>query len=60
MRTFYFPESLYVEAHYDYLTKTGKRAEDVMEYSLKNLDFFVEVVFSYVDGLPYPEMKEQA
>lgn len=59
MRTFYFPESLYVEAHTDYLRKTGKQAEDVMAYSLENLDFFVEVVFSYVDGVPYPAMKEK-
>jgi hypothetical protein len=60
MRTFYFPESLYVEAHTDYLNKTGKDPQKVLEYSLQNLEFFVEVVFSYVDGLPYPEMKEPA
>jgi len=60
MRFFYFPESLYIEAHTDYLNKTGKSPEKVLAYSLKNIDFFVEVVFSYMDGLPYPEMKESA
>lgn len=60
MRTFYFPESLYIKAHQDYLDKTGKDPNVVLEYCLKNTDFFVEVVFSYVDGLPYPEMKESA
>ena len=58
MEPFYFPESLYVEAHEDYLRKTGKDPQEVLEYSLQNIDFFVEVVFSYVDKLPYPEMKE--
>lgn len=58
MRTFYFPESLYVEAHNDYLTKTGKDPQVVLDYCLANVDFFVEVVFSYLDNLPYPEMKE--
>lgn len=60
MRTFYFPESLYVAAHTDYLQKTGKDAQEVLEYCLKDVEFFVEVVFSYIDGLPYPKMKEQA
>lgn len=60
MDTFYFPQSLYIMAHQDYLKKTGKDPEEVMEYCMKNTEFFVEVVFSYVDGLPYPQMKEQA
>ena len=59
MRTFYFPESLYVEAHSDYLNKTGKNAMEVQEYCLRDLEFFVEVVFSYLDGVPYPVMKEE-
>lgn len=60
MRTFYFPEKLYVEAHTDYLEKTGKDPQQVLDYCMQDLEFFVEVVFSYVDGLPYPKMKEQA
>ena len=60
MRTFYFPESLYVKAHTDYLEKTGQDPHKVMAYCLKDIEFFVEVVFSYVDGLPYPKMKEEA
>ena len=60
METFYFPQSLYILAHQDYLNKTGKSAKEVMEYCLKDTEFFVEVVFSFVDGLPYPKMKEQS
>ena len=60
METFYFPQSLYIEAHKDYLKRTGKDPEVVMQYCLNNTEFFVEVVFSYVDGLPYPQMKESA
>lgn len=58
MRTFYFPESLYIKAHNDYLRKTGKDPNEVLAYCLRDTEFFVEVVFSYVDRLPYPEMKE--
>ncbi len=60
METFYFPQSLYILAHKDYIQKTGKSPEEVMAYCLKDTEFFVEVVFSYVDGLPYPQMKESA
>lgn len=60
METFYFPQSLYIEAHRDYLKRAGKDPEVVMQYCLNNTEFFVEVVFSYVDGLPYPQMKESA
>jgi len=60
METFYFPQSLYIEAHRDYLKRTGKDPQEVMNYCMKNTEFFVEVVFSYVDGLPYPQMKESA
>ena len=42
----------------DYLKKTGKSAEEVKEYCIKDTEFFVEVVFSYIDGIPYPEMKK--
>ena len=58
MNTFYFPQSLYIEAHMDYLKKIGKSAEEVKEYCIKDTEFFVEVVFSYIDGIPYPEMKK--
>ena len=60
METFYFPQSLYIEAHRDYLKRTGKDPQEVMNYCMKNTEFFVEVVFSFVDGLPYPQMKESA
>ena len=57
MEVLYFPESLYIKAHNDYLHKTGKSQQEVRDYCINNMDFFVEVVFSYVDGEPYPEMK---
>ena len=57
MDHFYFPKSVYVDAHYDFMKKTGNSADKVQAYSLNNLEFFVEVVFSYLDGTPYPEMK---
>lgn len=60
LQTFYFPAEIYEAAHRDYLEKTGKDVMKVRDYCLKNVDFFVEVAFSYVDGLPYPEMKEAA
>ena len=60
MEELYFPKSIYIMAHQDYLNKTGKSPLEVMNYCLKDTEFFVEVVFSYIDGLPYPEMKESA
>jgi len=60
MKFFYFPESVYIEAHMDYLKKTGKNPYAVREYCKNNLEFFVEVAFSYIDGTSYPEMKEVA
>lgn len=58
MDFFYFPEKLYIQAHEDHLLKTGKDVRAVQKYCLSNPDFFVEVVFSYIEGIPYPEMKE--
>lgn len=58
MEELYFPKALYVEAHHAYLAETGKSPIEVMEYSMNNPEFFVEVVFSYVDKMPYPKMKE--
>lgn len=58
METFYFPEEIYFKAHMDYLKKTGKDLEELRAYCLKDQEFFVEVAFSYVDGEPYPKMKE--
>jgi hypothetical protein len=60
METLYFPKEIYILAHQDYLIKTRKDPNVVLEYCLKNTEFFVEVAFSFVDGLPYPEMKESA
>lgn len=60
MDFFYFPENIYRMAHLDYLEKTGKDVRDVHMYCMQNVDFFVEVAFSYVEGTPYPAMKEQA
>ena len=60
MDTYYFPEEIYRLAHLDYLEKTGKEVREVQAYCMKNVEFFVEVAFSYVEGTPYPVMKEQA
>ena len=60
MEDFYLPKEVYIAAHQDYLNKTGKNPNQVLEYCLKNTDFFVEVAFSYIDGIPYPKMKESA
>lgn len=58
MKFLYFPAVVYIQAHQDYIQKTGQDPADVMEYCLRNPDFFVEVAFSFIDGLPYPKMKE--
>ena len=59
MQSLYFPEELYILAHMDYLEVSGKDVKEVHDYCAKNVDFFVEVVFSYVENSPYPKMKEQ-
>lgn len=59
MEALYFPKELYIQAHYAYLIATGKHADDVRDYCLKDQEFFVEVVFSYIDGLPFPKMKHE-
>ncbi len=46
-------------AHMDYLEVTGKDVTEVHDYCTKNVDFFVEVVFAYVENSPYPKMKER-
>lgn len=60
MEFFYFPENIYRMAHMDYLEKSGKDVREVQSYCLRNVDFFIEVAFSYVEGTPYPEMKAGA
>lgn len=60
MEFYYFPEIVYRLAHLDYLEKSGKDVQEVYSYCMKNVDFFVEVAFSYVEGTPYPAMKERA
>ena len=59
MEDFYFPKEIYILAHQDYVNTSGKDPNEVLEYCLKNTDFFVEVAFAFVDRLPYPVMKEQ-
>jgi len=57
MDYFYFPKSVYVEAHYDCMVKTNTSPEKMTEYALKDHAWFVEVVFSYLDGTPDPKIK---
>ena len=59
MEIFYFPKEIYIRAHQDYVNTTGKDPNEVFQYCVNNVDFFVEVAFSFVDRLPYPAMKEQ-
>ena len=58
MNHFYFPKSLYIEAHYDCMVKTNTSPEKMTDYALKDPAWFVEVVFSFLDGTPYPKMKD--
>jgi hypothetical protein len=58
MQCLYFPESIYLEAHADYIKKTGKTLEELHDYCVKNPNFFVDIAFAYVDKEPYPIMKE--
>lgn len=58
MESFYFPKELYVEAMEDYLAKTQYPVQVVQDYCITDTAFFVELVFSYVDKLPYPKMKK--
>ena len=60
MEELYFPKSIYILAHQAYLNETGKSPVEVMEYSLKDPGFFVEVAFAFVDRMPFPVMKESA
>lgn len=57
MECFYFPKELYVDAMHDYLTKTRYPAQMVQDYCMADTAFFVELVFAYVDKLPYPKME---
>lgn len=57
---FYFPEEIYMMAHLEYIEMSGKSPEEMYRYCVKNQDFFVEVAFAYVEGTPYPKMKESA
>jgi hypothetical protein len=40
------------------MVKTNTSPEKMVEYSLKDPAWFVEVVFSFLDGTPYPKMKD--
>ena len=57
MESFYFPKELYVDAMHDYLTNTRYPAQMVQDYCMTDTAFFVELVFAYVDKLPYPKME---
>ena len=57
MKPFYFPENICILAHIDYHEKSGMHIDQIQDYCKKNVDFFYEVVFSYVEGTPYPKMK---
>jgi hypothetical protein len=57
MESLYFPKELYIDAMEDYLTKTQYPPQVVQDYCIADNAFFVELVFAYVDKLPYPKMK---
>ena len=53
----YFPEIVYVAEHKKYVDETGINPIIAYEYSMRHIDFFVEVAFSYVEGSPWPVME---
>ena len=58
MEALYFPKELYVEAHEQFLAETGIDPQYVYEYCLDHIEFFVEVVFSYIEGSDWPFMED--
>jgi hypothetical protein len=58
MEHFYFPKSVYVDAHLDYMNKMDKTPAQMTAYAMQDPAWFVEVVFSHLDGTSYPEMKD--
>lgn len=57
MKDFYFPEEVYIKAHEAFLKQTDVDVNVACEYCMLHQDFFVEVVFAYVEGEPFPTME---
>ena len=57
MKDFYFPAEVYVNAHEAFLKQTTVDPAVAFDYCMKHQDFFVEVVFAYVEGEPFPTME---
>jgi len=57
MNWFYFPQTVYIEAHKAFMEKTGAKPSEMEAYSLKDPAWFIEVVFAHLDGTDFPEMK---
>jgi phosphatidylserine decarboxylase len=58
MNDWYFPQDVHEAAHKNYIKKTGCTPEELREYCLKNIDFFFDVSFAYVERTPPPRMKK--